>query len=134
MDLTGYIQINLPRKYWKSGCGMFLNNIWYSIDLISKLDDYRYINNGPYRYWRQPPLLFWNKWVNENVFSNKNLCDTNIKTNTVLIRIATGMINKLSCITEEEKRRLHDLLIEFYTERKRVYMDYYYMEVLGFPF
>lgn len=134
MDLVEYMQINLPIKYWKSGCGIHLYDMWYGIDLIDRLDDNRFVNNGPYKYWLQPQLLFWSKWVDENVFSDINLCDTNIKTNVVLIRIATGMINKLSCITEDDKRRLHDLLIEFYTERKRVYMDYHYMEVLGFPF
>ena len=134
MNLADYLQNNLPRKYWKTGCGIFLCDIWYSIDLICRLDDNRYVNNGSYKYWLQPQLFFWEKWVDENVFSNTNLCDINTKTNMVLIRIATGMINKLSCITEDEKKRLHSLLIEFYTERKRVYMDYHYMEVLGFPF
>ena len=113
-----------------------LEKEFYYTDLLSRIkyNDSRFVNNGPFYYWFQPQLLFWEKWVNENVFSNKNLCDTNEKTNMVLIRIATGMLNKLTCITADEKRRLHDLLIEFYTERKRVYMDYHYMEVLGFPF
>ena len=84
--------------------------------------------------WFDDEILKLIKWVNENVFSDKNLCDTNEKTNMVLIRIATGMINKLSCITKDEKLLLHNMLLEFYTERKRVYMDYHYREVLGLPF
>lgn len=141
MNLTDYVQINLPKKYQKSGCGLFFMNFqlekeFYCIDLLSRLkcNDCRFVNNGPYYYWYQPPLLFWEKWVDENVFSDTNLCDINIKTNMVLIRIATGMLNKLTCITEDEKRLLHSLLIEFYTERKRVYMDFYYKEIIGLPF
>lgn len=142
MNLTEYIQINLPKKYQRSGCGRFCKDsqgiikLFYA-DLLFQIKDNQWIiigDNSPCNYWLQPQLLFWHKWVDENVFSDTNLCDTNIKTNSVLIRIATGMLNKLTCITEDEKRRLHDLLIEFYTERKRVYMDYHYMEVLGFPF
>lgn len=135
MELTDYVQLNLPVQYKNNGCGLYFMDKWFSIDLLSRLDDNRYVNNGPYKYWLQPTLLLWEEWVDKNVFSNKNLCDINTKTNMVLIRIATSMLNNVtSCITEDDKRLLHSLLIEMYTERKRIYMDYHYMITLGIPF
>jgi len=136
MNLVDYVQINLPKKYQRNGYVIFQYHKVYCINLLSRLkpNPCSIINNIAWYYWYQSELLLWEKWVNENVFSDKNLCDTNEKTNMVLLRIATGMINKLSCITEDEKKLLHNTLLEFYMERKRVYMDYHYREVLGLPF
>lgn len=129
-ERTHWGMIEYENKHWNENVKLYHDEM----EVYLKNKHNVTLNQSISTNWYNKECIKLMYWVNENVFSDDNLCDINTKTNMVLIRIATGMINKLSCITEDEKKRLHNLLIEFYTERKRVYMDYYYMEVLGFPF
>ena len=55
---------------------------------------------------RNHSLIQWLWWV------NRNICDDNLErdsyyTTMVKLRIATGMLNKLTSLTDEEKREIH---------------------------
>lgn len=52
--------------------------------------------------------ITWTNWVNTKIVLNLGIAD--YKTINVLLRIATGMLDKISCLTKSEKIEIHRLL------------------------
>jgi len=77
----------------------------------NRLSHCEYTSHAIYPYsWlkvmRNHSLIQWLWWV------NRNICDNNLErdsyyTTMVKLRIATGMLNKLTSLTDEEKREIH---------------------------
>lgn len=53
-------------------------------------------------------VLEWGRWVNKNIVFNLER-DT-AQTTGVKLRIATGMLNKLKSLSEEDKKIIHENL------------------------
>lgn len=54
---------------------------------------------------RNHEMIVWLRWVNSNICQRFYVDDW--KTMDVKLRIATGMLNKLTSLTDEEKIRIH---------------------------
>lgn len=53
-------------------------------------------------------VLEWGRWVNKNIVFN--LEHDSAQTTGVKLRIATGMLNKLKSLSEEDKKIIHENL------------------------
>lgn len=65
--------------------------------------------------------LMWLYWVNENI--SLQMINTHYKTIDVKVRIATSMLNKLSCFSDYEKIRIHDNLVRNVRIEQEVLME-----------
>lgn len=81
----------------------------------------------------QDQFIQWCNWIETNLYSEKTLNTWSSNTGLVLIRIGTGMLNKLD-IPEDIKRIVHTSFVDAYLQVKRVCIDYHYREELGIPF
>lgn len=66
-------------------------------------------------------------WIYENIVKTMVSPDT-YKTHSVKLRIATGMINKITCLDDEEKRTIH------YNMIKNIDDEYYRLLCDDLPF
>ena len=74
----------------------------------------------------------WLRWITK-VLNNENMINTEYTTDAVRIRIATGMLNKLT-IPERHKQLIHARLLECYHIRKQACINYKITHVLKVPF
>lgn len=64
-------------------------------------------------------VLEWGRWVNKNIVFNLER-DT-AQTTGVKLRIATGMLNKLKSLSEEDKKIIHEnLTTNIYNEMFKI--------------
>ena len=70
--------------------------------------------------------ITWLQWVNNNICSNIETDD--YKTINVKLRIATGMLNNIKSLTDEEKIQIHSNLT------RNVHEEIYLIQTSQLPF
>lgn len=78
------------------------------IDLASKYGECSHNIIQPFSWldiMRKHDVIVWLRWINSNICQRFYVDDW--KTMDVKLRIATGMLNKLTSLTDEEKIKIH---------------------------
>lgn len=77
---------------------------------------------APFWHFSHGEYHNWLKWVNKNICLN--LYKDTLTTISVKIRIATGLLNSIKELKDDEKRIIHDNLIQnIYAEYWRIIED-----------
>ena len=117
--------MDFPTVFTNKGKEVEFFSFWHTIPLTIICDNAD--------IFLQDQFIKWCEWIEQNLYSEKTLNTWNSNTGLVLIRIGTGMLNKLD-IPEDIKRIVHNSFVNSYLEVKRVATDYHYRKELGIPF
>ena len=137
-----YLQLRIPKNKlpaWINAVefkpGSFLFTFKYDLQIIPYSLRTYYLGHGKQGgiNLNNQELETWCIWVKRNIVTNESMINTDYITDAVKIRIATGMLNKLT-IPESHKQLIHTRLLECYYIRKQACLSYKITHVLKVPF
>lgn len=92
-------------------------------------------DNLLFKEWQKaiPQVRRWVVWISLNVFYPSKMLLRTHATDFIFLRIASAMLNNIE-LSRYYKDIMFDNMIFCYYSRKRVYLNYYYQQILGIPF